>query len=120
MNSPAARRAEILLLLLLTLAAFGARLYRVGSISLAVASKYYLHFIGLNLLVWHLAGRAGLDRRPFLKPFAAKFWLAMGLAFVIANPVILWPSQAIDMYRYLTEKTLVHHGFNLNGHLYMT
>ncbi len=89
------------------------------SFGLAVASKYYLHFIGLNFLIWHIAGRAGLDHRPFLEPFGKRFWLAMGLAFVLLNPVILWPTQTVDMYRYLTEKTLQHHGYNFNGHLYM-
>ncbi len=97
------------------------RLFTLSGVcfGLAVASKYYLHFIGLNLLIWHIAGRAGLDRRPFYKPFAKRFWLAMGLAFVLANPVILSPQQGLDMLRYLGEKTLVHHGYNLNGHLYM-
>ena len=97
------------------------RLFTLSGIcfGLAAASKYYLHFIGLNLLIWHIAGRAGLDRRAFFKPFAKRFWLAMGLSFMLANPGILWPTQVSDMYRYLTEKTLVHHGYNLNGHLYM-
>ena len=57
MNSSAAGRAEILLLLLLTLIAFGARLYRVGSVSLAedeagkwLAIQQYRqgHFAGVN------------------------------------------------------------------------
>ena len=96
------------------------RLFTLSGISfgLAVASKYYIHFIALNLLIWHIAGRAGLDHRPFYKPFAKRFWLAMGLAFVLANPVILWPKQGLDMYSYLRERTLMHHGYNLNGHLY--
>jgi hypothetical protein len=89
------------------------------SFGLAVASKYYFHFIALNFLIWHIAGRAGLDHRPFFKPFAKRFWLAMALAFVLFNPAILWPTETLDMYRYLTERTLQHHGYNLNGHLYM-
>ena len=57
MNSSAAGRAEILLLLLPTLLAFGARLYRVGSVSLAEdeAGKWRAiqqyrqgHFAGVN------------------------------------------------------------------------
>ncbi len=86
---------------------------------LSVASKYYLHFLGLNVLIWHVAGKAGLDHRPFLKPFGKRFWGVMGLAFVIANPVILWPTQMLNILRYMGEMTLVHHGYNLNGHLYM-
>jgi hypothetical protein len=86
---------------------------------LAVASKYYIHFIGLNLLVWHIAGRAGLDHRPFFKPFGKRFWLAIVLAFIIANPVVLSPSHDLAILHYFSAKDMVHHGYNLNGHLYM-
>lgn len=85
---------------------------------LSAASKYYFHYIGLNFLAWHVAGAEGFDRRP-LKPFRARFWLAMGLAFLIANPVILFPSDVGYILGYLGEKTMVHHGYNLHGHLYM-
>lgn len=85
---------------------------------LALASKYYLHFIGLNLLVWHIAGKLGLDSRAFLKPFGKRFWLALGLTFVLANPVILSPRHDLGILHYVGAKEIVHHGYNLNGHLY--
>jgi hypothetical protein len=86
---------------------------------LAIASKYYLHFIALNLLIWHIAGRAGLDHRPFFKPFGKRFWIAMALAFLIVNPVVLSPSHDSAILHYFSSKNIIHHGYNLNGHLYM-
>ncbi len=85
---------------------------------LSLASKYYLHFIGLNLLVWHIVGKAGLDHRAFLRPFGKRFWIAMGLSFVLANPVILSPAHDLSILRYMGAKDIVHHGYNLNGRLY--
>lgn len=86
---------------------------------LAVASKYYLHFIGLNFLIWHIAGKHGLDRRPFFSLFAKRFWLAMGLAFLIANPVVLSPAHDLAVLHYFNASAILHHGYNLNGQLYM-
>jgi hypothetical protein len=98
-----------------------ARRYFTGSgacFGLALASKYYLNLLVLNPLIWYVAGKAGLDRRPFAEPFGWRFWLTVGLVFVAANPVVLSLSNDLAMIRYLGERTLVHHGYNLNGHLY--
>jgi 4-amino-4-deoxy-L-arabinose transferase-like glycosyltransferase len=85
---------------------------------LSLASKYYLHFIGLNLLVWHIAGKFGLDQRPFLKPFGKRFWLALALAFVLADPLILSPTHDLAILHYVGARNVAHHGYILNGHLY--
>ncbi len=88
---------------------------------LALASKYYLHYIGLYLLFWYLAGRTGLDRRPLLRTVwtGFGFWLIMGLTFVLANPVILSPANDLSIIRYVPGSALVYHGHNVNGHVYM-
>lgn len=88
---------------------------------LALASKYYLHYLGLFLLFWHLSGRLGLDTRPLWKTrrSGVGFWLAMGLAFVAANPVILSPANDRTIVNYTEGSTIVFHGHVVNGHVYM-
>lgn len=94
-------------------------LLSAASFGLAFASKYYLHFLGLSFLVWLIAGEMGLDRRPFLKPFATRYWLTTILVFILADPVVLSPTHDLGILGYIGEKTVVHHGYNLNGQLYM-
>lgn len=86
---------------------------------LSFASKYVFQFPGLTVVVWHAAGQAGLDRRPFYKLFAGRFWLAMALAFVLANPTILSPANDLSILHYMGGAANIPHGYNLNGHLYM-
>ena len=85
---------------------------------LALASKYILYFFGLNALVWHLAGQAGLDRRPT----GRSLWrvlAVMALVFVLANPVVLSPKNLTGMLHYAEGENVVHNGYNLDGKLYM-
>ena len=88
---------------------------------LALASKYYLHYLGIFLLFWHVAGRLGLDTRPLWKTRRSGigFWLAMGLAFVAANPVILSFANDRTILNYTEGGTIVFHGHLVNGHVYM-
>ena len=89
-----------------------------AAFGLAVASKYIIHYVALNMLAWHVAGKAGLDNRPFIKPFGAKFWLVMTLAFVVANPVILFPGHDLSIAHYLSGAKTAIHGYNVDGQLY--
>jgi hypothetical protein len=86
---------------------------------LSMASKYVIHYTGLTVVVWHAAGQAGLDSRPFYKLFAGRFWLAMGLAFVLANPIILSPANDYSILHYMGGATHMPHGYYLNGQLFM-
>ena len=99
------------------------RFFKLSAVcfGLALASKYYLHDIGLFLLVWYLAGQAGLDHRPLLRTWkdGLGFWFIMGLTFVLANPVILSPTNDLSILHYVPGSTLLYHGHNVNGHVYM-
>jgi len=85
---------------------------------LAFASKYALQFFGLNALAWYIAGRTGLDSKPFGHRLA-RFFLILGLTFVLANPVILVPSNLHSMAAWMREGGIQHSGYNLHGTLYL-
>jgi hypothetical protein len=101
----------------------GERLYTLSGLcfGLALASKYYLHYLGLFLLFWHVAGGLGLDARPLWKTRRGGlgFWLAMGLAFVAANPVILSPTNDRAIVNYTEGGSVIFHGHAVNGQVYM-
>src|SRR5712692_3919800 len=72
----------------------------------------------MNWLIWSVAGRAGLDRRPLL-PHFWRLVAVMAVAFVLANPIILSPHNIVQMLHYAEGRTIEHHGYNLDGRLYM-
>jgi hypothetical protein len=85
---------------------------------LALASKYIIYLFGLNALVWHIAGSMGLDRRPL----GRSLWrvaAVMTLVFVLANPVVLSPTNLSGIVHYAEGKHVDHNGYNLDGRLYM-
>jgi len=88
------------------------------SFGLMLASKYFPHYFGLNSLYHHnfhvrqrqpgeLAGRT-----PSL------FYVAILVAFLIANPPVLLPHVWEYLNAYMGEKLLVHSGYLFAGHLY--
>jgi hypothetical protein len=85
---------------------------------LALASKYIIYFLGLNFLAWSVAGSEGLDRRPS-KRFRLRFFLILGVVFVVANPVILSPANVRSATNYMLHSDTIRHGYNLGGHIYM-
>lgn len=88
-----------------------------ASFGLDLASAYLaIGQFGLIILIWDLANRVGLDRRP-MAPYFGRLLLAMGLLFLLLNPVILSPANLSAITRYSEEKTIQHHGYNLNGRI---
>ena len=85
---------------------------------LSMASKYIIYFFGLNAFVWHIAGQMGLDRRP-LGRLIWRVVVVMALVFVLANPVIPFPTTLQGMLHYAGGTHLEHNGYNLDGQLYM-
>src|SRR5713226_1958768 len=85
---------------------------------LALASKYIIYFFGMNWLICSVAGRCGMDRRPLL-PHFWRMVAVMAVAFVLANPIILSPHNIVQMLHYTEGRTIEHHGYNLDGRLYM-
>lgn len=96
------------------------RNYLFGGISfgLMLASKYFPHYFGLNQLYHH---NFHVRRREPGEPAGKTpglFYLAMLVAFVIANPPVLLPQVWAYLNAYMGEKLLVHTGYLFADHLY--
>lgn len=85
---------------------------------LSFASKYAPQLFGLNALAWYIAGRTGLDSKPFGGRLF-RFYLVLGLAFVLVNPVILMPGDLHSMFLWVKDGGAAHTGYNLDGQLYV-
>jgi hypothetical protein len=96
------------------------RWYDLSAISFgfALASQYILHLLGLNALSWLLAGRAGLTRTPSRFSYK-RFFLVLGLAFVLVNPVILSPANVSAILHWLHHDGVRHNGYDFDGTLYV-
>jgi 4-amino-4-deoxy-L-arabinose transferase-like glycosyltransferase len=88
------------------------------SFGLMLASKYFPHYLGLNMLYHHYftVRKRSANEPPWLTPFS--FFLIIGIAFVLANPVILMPNVWNYLNAYSGEKLLTHTGYLMGDHLY--
>jgi Dolichyl-phosphate-mannose-protein mannosyltransferase len=88
------------------------------SFGLMMASKYFPHYLGLNMLYHH--NYSMRERKPgeprWKTPLS--FFVLMGLAFLIANPAILFPKVWTYLNAYSGEKLLTHTGYLMGDHLY--
>jgi hypothetical protein len=88
------------------------------SFGLMMASKYFPHYLGLNMLYHH--NYSVRDRQPgehrWKTPLS--FFLIMGVAFVVANPTILFPKVWYYLNAYSGEKLLTHTGYLMGDRLY--
>ena len=88
------------------------------SFGLMMASKYFPHYLGLNMLYHHnYSMRPHKEGEPRWKT-PMSFFLLMGLAFVLANPAILSPKVWTYLNAYLGEKLLTHTGYLMGDQLY--
>ncbi|HVB34015.1 MAG TPA: phospholipid carrier-dependent glycosyltransferase [Patescibacteria group bacterium] len=83
-------------------------------------ASYYLAItqFGLIVLIWHVANRAGIPSRQ-MGPYFRRLVVVMGLVFILFNPVILSPTNLEAMLRYSEQKTIQHHGYLMNGRVYL-
>jgi 4-amino-4-deoxy-L-arabinose transferase-like glycosyltransferase len=88
------------------------------SFGLMLASKYFPHYFGLNAL-YHQNFRVR-KREPGEPPGRVPriFYLAILVAFLIANPPVLLPQVWHYLNAYVGEKLLVHTGYLFADHLY--
>jgi hypothetical protein len=87
-----------------------------ASFGLMLASKYLPHYLGLNMLYYHLVGR-NKKNQPLGGSIALVLG-ALGLTFLIANPVVLSPAVLKYFFAYIREETMTHHGYYMMTHLY--
>ena len=88
------------------------------SFGLMLASKYFPHYFGLNQLYHHnFHARPRVPGEPPGKT-PRLFYLAILVAFMIANPPVLLPQVWEYLNAYMGEKLLVHTGYLFADHLY--
>ncbi len=88
------------------------------SFGLMMASKYFPHYLGLNMLYHH-----NYSMRPHQEGEARwktplSFFIVMGVAFLIANPIILVPKIWAYLNAYSGERLLTHTGYLMGEKLY--
>ena len=88
------------------------------SFGLMMAAKYFPHYLGLNMLYHHFfpVRKQSPDEPRWRTPIS--FFLIIGVALVLANPVILLPSVWNYLDAYSGEKLLTHTGYLVGNTLY--
>ena len=88
------------------------------SFGLMLASKYFPHYFGLNALYHH--NFHARKREPGEPPGKTPrvFYIALLVAFIIANPPLLLPQVWAYLNVYMGEKLLVHTGYLFADQLY--
>lgn len=88
------------------------------SFGLMLASKYFPHYFGLNAL-YHQ--KFPVRKREPGEPSGKAprlFYIAILVAFIVANPPVLLPQVWEYLNAYMGEKLLVHSGYLFAEHLY--
>lgn len=88
------------------------------SFGLMMASKYFPHYLGLNALYHQLVRVRKAEPGEPAGKTSLIFYLAMAIAFVVANPAILLPRVWQYLNAYMGERLLVHSGYLFADHLY--
>lgn len=88
------------------------------SFGLMLASKYFPHYFGLNMLYHHLvAQRTRAPGEPRGRTPAIFYPLVL-LTFLVANPAVLLPQTWHYLTTYTSEELLTHHGYLMGDTLY--
>jgi 4-amino-4-deoxy-L-arabinose transferase-like glycosyltransferase len=97
-----------------------ARRYAASAVSfgLMIASKYFPHYLGLNMLFHHnFHVRKSVEGEPSGKT-PLWFFLAIIGVYLLASPAVLLPEVWQYMNAYMGEKLLTHSGYLFAGELY--
>jgi hypothetical protein len=97
-----------------------ARRYAASAVSfgLMIASKYFPHYLGLNMLFHHnFHVREARLNEPSGKTPGWFFLVIIGV-FLLANPAVLMPEVWQYMNAYTSERLLTHSGYLFAGDLY--
>ncbi|HEX8472690.1 MAG TPA: glycosyltransferase family 39 protein [Pyrinomonadaceae bacterium] len=89
------------------------------SFALMLASKYFPHYFGLNMLYHHFVHVRG-EREPG-EPRGGTpwiFYLVVAVAFIVANPSLLLPQTWQYLSAYSSEGLLTHRGYLMGATLY--
>ena len=97
-----------------------ARRYAASAVSfgLMIASKYFPHYLGLNMLFHHnFHLRPAVDGEPTGRTPGWFFLTIIGV-FLLANPAVLIPEVWQYLNAYMGERLLTHSGYLFAGELY--
>ncbi|MFN2480011.1 MAG: glycosyltransferase family 39 protein [Pyrinomonadaceae bacterium] len=89
-----------------------------ASFGLMLASKYFPHYFGLNMLYHHFARLRRKEPNEPAGHTPALFYVVLLLAFLVANPAILLPETWHYINTYSSEQLLTHHGYLFGETLY--
>jgi hypothetical protein len=89
-----------------------------ASFGLMIASKYFPHYLGLNMLFHHNfhVREAGPNEPSGSTP--RWFFIAIVGVFLLASPAVLMPEVWRYMNEYMGERLLTHSGYLFGGQLY--
>ncbi|HEV7902410.1 MAG TPA: glycosyltransferase family 39 protein [Pyrinomonadaceae bacterium] len=88
------------------------------SFGLMLASKYFPHYFGLNMLYHHLVAQREREPGEPRGRTPAIFYPVVILTFLIANPAVLLPQTWHYLTAYSSEELLTHHGYLMGDTLY--
>ena len=86
---------------------------------LMLASKYFPHFFGLNMLYHHLVPQRQRAEGEPRGRTPAFFYPLVALSFLVANPAVLLPKTWRYLVVYSSEQLLTHHGYLMGEHIYV-
>jgi hypothetical protein len=89
-----------------------------ASFGLMLASKYFPHYFGLNMLYYYLVKvrKPEPGEPPGKTP--GLFYIMMLVAFLLANPAVLLPQTLSYLNAYSSGQLLTHTGYLMGEHLY--
>ena len=88
------------------------------SFGLMIASKYFPHYLGLNMLFHHNFHAYEKKSGEPTGKTPGLFFLLIVVAFLIASPAVLMPPVWQYMNAYMGERLLTHSGYLFGDHLY--
>ena len=89
-----------------------------ASWGLMLASKYFPHYFGLNMLYHHYVRVRKKEPNEPSGKTPLYFYLIAGATFLIANPAVLLPQTWAYLDAYTSGQLLSHTGYLMGGELY--
>jgi hypothetical protein len=89
-----------------------------ASFGLMMASKYFPHYFGLNMLFHHLYRVREREEGAPRGTTPGLFYILVAIFFLIANPAVFLPQTWHYLQAYSSEQLITHTGYLMGQHLY--
>jgi hypothetical protein len=89
-----------------------------ASFGLMMASKYFPHYFGLNMLYFHLVRVREREPGEPAGKTPGIFFIMVAVAFVVTNPAVLLPQTWSYLSAYSSGQLLTHTGYLMGDELY--